>query len=132
MIDARYKNGLTYTCHDWEKLDFETFKLEGLEDLRVDPFRLHFIAHGTPVRHFLRRGKQVAIKALAAAKEGEEVPTKDIYCYVLETTLWKIFVFSNGGLAILRDWDERSAWFDSPKNLPEKTADNGGKKGKKS
>ena len=131
MIDARYKNGLTYTCHEWEKLDFDAFKLEGLEDLRVDPFRLHFIAHGTPIKHFLRRGKQVAIKAIAEAKNGAEVPCRDTFCYVLETNLWKIFVFSNGGMAILREWDEASAWFNSPKPLPEKPAENGGKKGKK-
>jgi hypothetical protein len=128
MIAARYSNGLTYTCHDWPKLDLDAMKLDGLEDLRVDPFRLHFLAHGKPIRHFMRRGKQVSVAAVAATKEGEEVPGKDIYCYVLETELWKIFVFDSGAMAILKDWDEGSAWFSSPKPLPETPAKvNGGK-----
>lgn len=118
MIHARYENGLDYTCHDWSKIDLSAFKIEGLADLRVDPFRLHFVAHGKPIRHFLRNGLQVSIKAAGEAKEGEEVPSAKIHCYVLETDLWKIFVFSNGSMAILKDWDAGSAWFCEPKPLP--------------
>jgi hypothetical protein len=128
MISARYKNGLCYTCHEWDKLDLSAMPLnDGLDNLRVDPFTLHFIAHGLPIRQFMRNGLQTTIGAIEAAKESGEVPAKHIYCYVLETTLWKIFVFSNGGMAILRDWDPTSVWFKAPLPLPDPALPNGGK-----
>lgn len=132
MIEARYKNGVTYTCHKWEELDLAAMPLnDGLDNLRVDPFTLHFIAHGKPLRHFMRNGLKVNVGAIVSDKDGNVTPTAKIYCYVLETTLWKIFVFSNGGLCILRDWDPTSVWFRTPEPLPTPAEPNGGKKGKK-
>jgi hypothetical protein len=128
MIEARYKNGVVYTCHEWDKFDLAAMPLnEGLDNLRVDPFTLHFIAHGKPLRHFMRNGLKVNVGAIASDKEGKVLPASKIYCYVLETSLWKIFVFSNGGISVLRDWDPTSVWFSAPVPLPDPALPNGGK-----
>ena len=128
MIEARYNNGAFYSCHEWEKLDLAAMPLDdNLISLRVDPFTLHLKSHGKPLRHFMRNTLKFSAGAAGSVREGEIAPASKTYCYVLETTLWKIFVFSNGGLSILRDWDPTSVFFKAPEPLPFPAEPNGGK-----
>jgi hypothetical protein len=113
MIDARYANGMHYTCHEWHKIDFGAFVLDGLSSLRVDPFTWNEAAHGKPLQHCCRRGKKMSV-ASGQPNPNPEDPAQVVSCYILDCEKVKVFVFDSGGVAILTEYDPSSFWFSSP------------------
>ncbi len=113
MIDVRYENGMHYTCHDFSKIDFNAFILEGVAQLRVDPFIWHEGLYGKLKRHCVRRGKDLSVKSDKSGQVTVE-DLKETACYILECENTNIFIFENGGVAMLKNYDPSSVWFCRP------------------